>query len=270
MKIARFWTSRGPRYGIVRHDEVIELRASPFVNRDLDPWGPRYRLGELRLLAPTEPSKIILGSRNYRTMLKNRGWAEPGEVMFGLKPLGALAGPDEPILLPPGGGSYTFECELAVVIGRTCAEVSEADVDKYVLGYTCFNDSQVFDIYDKTTLTYHSKGYDSFAPVGPVIQTEMDPNDVRIKAYVNGRLSADTHTSDMIFNPAKLVSTVSHMMTLFPGDIIATGNSGGKLPIKPGDHIDIEIDHIGTLSNPVAARIYPKNAPHEGTAISTI
>ena len=269
MKIARFWTSRGARYGVVERDEVIELRESPFVNRDLDPWGPRYRLDELRLLAPVEPSKIILGSRNYRTMLKNRGWAEPGEVMFGLKPLGALAAPGEPILLPPGAVSYTFECELAVVIGRTCAEISEAEVGEYILGYTCFNDAQVFDLYDRTTLTFHSKGYDSFAPVGPVIQTGMDPNDVWIKAWINGKLEADTHTSDMIFNPAKLVSTVSHMMTLFPGDIIGTGNSGGKLPIKPGDQIDIAIDHIGTLSNPVAARIYPKNALHEGTSFPT-
>ena len=267
MKIARFWTSRGPRYGIVEHDEVVELRESPFVSSNFDPWGPRYRLDEVRLLAPIEPTKIILGSRNYRTMLKDRGWAEPGEVMFGMKPLGALASPGEPILLPPGADAYTFECELGVVIGKTCAELSEEDVDEYVLGYTCFNDAQVLDLYEKTTLTFHTKGYDSFAPVGPFIQTEMDPNNVRIKAYINGKLAADTPTSDMIFSSAKLVSNVSHMMTLYPGDIIGTGNSGGKLPIKPGDRIDIEIDHIGTLSNPVASRIYPKDAPHEGTSV---
>jgi len=265
VRIARFWTSRGARYGIVQLDEVIELRESPFVNHELDPWGPRYRLDELRLLAPVEPTKIILGSRNYRTMLRNRGWSEPGEVMFGLKPLGTLTDPGTPIYLPPGAESYTFECELAVVIGRTCAELSEAEVGRYILGYACFNDAQVLDLYEKTGLTFHTKGYDTFASVGPFIQTEMDPNDVRIKAYINGRLEADTHTSDMIFNPAKLVSTLSYMMTLYPGDVIATGNSGGKLPIKYGDQIDIEIDHIGRLSNPVAARIYPDDAPHEPT-----
>ena len=270
MKIARYWTTRGPRYGIVQQDEVMELRESPFVNPVLDPWGPRYRLDELRLLAPVEPTKVILGSRNYRTMLKNRGWAEPGEVMFGLKPMGALASPNDHILLPPGGGAYTFECELAVVIGRTCAEVSESEVDDYILGYTCFNDSQVFDIYERTGLTYQSKGYDSFAPIGPVIQTEMDPNDVWIKAFINGKLAANTHTSDMIFNPAKLVSTVSHMMTLYPGDVVATGNSGGKLPIKIGDQLDIDIDHIGRLSNAVAARTYPADAPHIGSEVGAI
>lgn len=262
MQIVRFWTAMGPRYGLLDGDEVKELAASPFSAPGLKLAAARYNLSEVRLLPPAEPTKIVLGSRNYRTMLKNRGWQEPGEVMFGLKPLTSLAGPEDPILLPPNGKSYTFECELAVIIGRTCCEVDEADVDGVILGYSCLSDAQVFDIYERTGLTFHSKGYDSFTLVGPTIQTELEPTDVWIKSFINGRQTSNTHTSDMIYGARKLVSVLSYLMTLYPGDILATGNSGGKLPITVGDRIDVVIDGVGTLSNPVVARSYPADSAH--------
>jgi 2-keto-4-pentenoate hydratase/2-oxohepta-3-ene-1,7-dioic acid hydratase in catechol pathway len=247
--LARFLTGWGPRYGLVDGDRIVELRRSPF-EAPPEPWGPSRPLAEVHLLAPCTPSKIVLVSGSYKEVIRAFNKPFPTEPLIFLKPGTAVAGPGEAIRWPPDAGELTHEPELAVVIGRPCRDITPADAARYILGYTCLNDVSAWDILQREVQFTRCKSYDTFAPLGPFIVDGIDPDRLGIRSYVNGQKVLDSSTSDMVFPVREMVSFISRCMTLLPGDVISTGASG-VAPLQPGDRVEIEIDQVGTLGNPV-------------------
>lgn len=252
MILARYMTSDGPCYGLVEGDEIVELRGSPF-GGPVEPWGRVQRLEDVRLLAPCTPSKVVCASTNYGEVLRMFDKPTPEEPIIFIKPGTAVIGPGEAIRIPPGTSRVTHEPELAVVIGRPCSAIPADRIFDYILGYTCSNDLSARDIQDREVHMTRAKGFDTFCPVGPVIVTELETGDLGIRSYVNGEKCLETTTADMIFSVAELVSFASQCMTLLPGDVVSTGASGVG-PARPGDVVEIEVDGIGRLANPVVDR----------------
>lgn len=205
-------------------------------------------------MAPVEPSKIVGVGRNYAAHAAEMGNEVPKEPLIFLKPPSAIVGPDDPIVLTPYSKHVEHECELAVVIGKTCAHLHDSDDPfAYVLGYTCLNDVSARDLQKSDVQFARAKGFDSFCPVGPHIETQLDPRDVLVETRVNGQLRQSSRTSLMIYPVAYLIRWVSRMMTLVPGDVIATGTPAGVAPIVPGDQVEVSVSGIGILHNPVHA-----------------
>jgi len=186
---------------------------------------------------------------NYKDHAEETGLPVPDEPLIFLKPPSAVIGSGEAILIPRGIGRVDYEAELAVVIGRRCKNVSEKEASKYILGYTCFNDVTARHLQKKDGQWTRSKSFDTFAPIGPWISTDLDPTDLAIRLYLNGELRQNSRTSRMIFNVYHVVSFVSRIMTLEPGDVIATGTPSGIGPIRDGDKVVVEIEGIGKLVN---------------------
>ncbi len=199
------------------------------------------------------PGKIIGVGRNYREHAKELANAVPDEPLLFFKPPSAIIGPGEPIVRPRGWQRVDFEGELGVVIGRRCRRVSAADALGYVCGYTIVNDVTVRDLQKKDGQFTRAKGFDSFCPVGPALVAgqELDPTRLRIVTKVDGVVKQDAPTSDMIFDVPTIIAVASRVMTLEPGDLIATGTPAGVGPIQPGNVVEIEIEGIGILKNPV-------------------
>lgn len=199
------------------------------------------------------PSKILCIGVNYRAHAEEMGKTLPSEPLMFMKPPSALIGPGEPIYRPSGYERVDHEAELAVVIGRTARHVRAQDALDYVMGYTCLNDVSVRDLQRKDGQWTRAKGFDSFCPVGPRIVGGLDPRDLAIGARLNGEVRQDSRTSDLIFGVADLIAFVSRYMTLEVGDLLSTGTPSGVGNMQPGDHIEIEIEGIGVLGNPVVA-----------------
>ena len=211
-------------------------------------------LWEARLLAPVEPSKIIGVGRNYAAHAAEMGNEVPKEPLIFLKPPSAIVGPDDPIVLTRYAKHVEHECELAVIIGKTCAHLGDnADPLAYVLGYSCLNDVSARDLQKSDGQFARAKGFDSFCPVGPHIETQLDPSDLTAETRVNGQLRQSGRTSLMIYPVAYLIRWISRMMTLVPGDVIATGTPAGVGPIVPGDQVQVSVSGVGVLHNPVQA-----------------
>jgi 2-keto-4-pentenoate hydratase/2-oxohepta-3-ene-1,7-dioic acid hydratase in catechol pathway len=210
-----------------------------------------YGIVERSTLCVVHPSKIVGVGQNYRAHAKEMGKPIPEEPLLFLKPTTALIGPGGAIVRPRGYERVDYEGELCVVIGRRAHRVSEAEALDQVFGYTILNDVTVRDLQRKDVQFTRAKGFDTFAPAGPCIATGIDPANLRIRTRLNGETRQDSSTSDMIFPVAKLVSFISHVMTLLPGDLITTGTPPGVGNLTPGDRVAIEIDGIGTLENPV-------------------
>ncbi len=204
---------------------------------------------DVRILSPVSPTKIIALGLNYKDHAEETGLPVPDEPLIFLKPPSAVIGSGEAILIPRGIGRVDYEAELAVVIGRRCKNVSEKEASKYILGYTCFNDVTARHLQKKDGQWTRSKSFDTFAPIGPWISTDLDPTDLAIRLYLNGELRQNSRTSRMIFNVYHVVSFVSRIMTLEPGDVIATGTPSGIGPIRDGDKVVVEIEGIGKLVN---------------------
>ncbi|MFQ5586362.1 MAG: fumarylacetoacetate hydrolase family protein [Thermodesulfobacteriota bacterium] len=251
MKIARFSHQGVIRHGIVEGDTVTEAEGE--IESGFRKGEGRYRLEEVRLLPPCVSSKIIAIGLNYRAHAAEFNKELPDEPMIFMKPPTAVIGHGDEIVYPAHmSRRVDFEGELAVVIGREARMVSEEGAGGFIFGYTCFNDVTARDL-QKTDKQYaRAKGFDTFAPIGPWIETELDPLDVRIESYLNGEKRQDTSTTDMIFNTYRLVSFVSQVMTLLPGDVIATGTPSGVGKMKPGDTVEVRIEGIGSLVNRVA------------------
>ncbi len=255
MRIVRFKSGDRPRYGILDGDSVHALRASPFSPRGRaslkeGPDGREYRLDEVKLLAPCTPSKVICLGVNYRSHAVETGLAIPPVPLLFLKPPTAVIGPEDPIVLPrQEKRRVDYEAELGVVIGRRAREVSSERARECILGYTCFND--VSERYSQKSdgQWTRAKGHDTFAPIGPWIETELDPDDLAVESFLNGERRQSARTSDLIFGVDRIISFVSGIMTLLPGDVIATGTPSGIGKMKPGDVIEIRIEKIGTLRN---------------------
>lgn len=214
-------------------------------------------------LPPVEPPNIFAIGRNYKAHAAETGSALPERPMIFMKPTTALVGDGEAIMIPPQApGEVDFEAELAIVIGRTARKVSEADAFKHVLGFTCANDVSARDCQRNDKQWSRAKGFDTFCPLGPWLVTpdEIDPDRLAIRSRLNGRVMQEASTADMVHGCRALVSYLSHQFTLLPGTVILTGTPEGvgmaRTPpvfLKPGDRIEVEIDGIGTLGNPVIA-----------------
>jgi 2-keto-4-pentenoate hydratase/2-oxohepta-3-ene-1,7-dioic acid hydratase in catechol pathway len=211
-------------------------------------------LGELQLLPPVAPTKVVCAAVNYRSHAEEVGRAVPDEPVLFFKPPSAVIPAGQPIVAPRDAGRVDYEAELAVVIGRTCRHVAPDKVAAHIFGYACANDVTARELQKKDGLYGRAKGFDTFAPIGPWIETEVaDTGALGIRTLVNGEVRQQGNTADMIFPVFELVSFVSRVMTLNPGDVVLTGTPPGIGPIVPGDEVRIEIDGVGVLINPVVA-----------------
>jgi 2-keto-4-pentenoate hydratase/2-oxohepta-3-ene-1,7-dioic acid hydratase in catechol pathway len=216
------------------------------------PTGKRLLLETLKLLAPTQPSKVIAMWNNFHALAAKLGLADPAEPLYLLKSPNSFANPHDVIRAPRAGGKVVFEGELAIVIGKRATDVPEAQALDHVFGYTCANDVTVADILHRDPSFQQwvrAKGFDTFCPFGPVVATGLDPATLEVRTYLNGDLRQHYPISDMRFPVARLVSLISADMTLLPGDLILCGTSIGVGSMKPGNRVEVEIDGIGVLSN---------------------
>jgi 2-keto-4-pentenoate hydratase/2-oxohepta-3-ene-1,7-dioic acid hydratase in catechol pathway len=243
-------TSSLPLSGILEEDRVREVSAAP--------WGEwnessrAWRLAEIRLVAPVEPSKIVCIGRNYAAHAAELGNEVPKEPLVFLKPPSSIVGPEETIVLTAYSKQVEHEGELAIVIGRRCAHLRDSDdALANVLGYTCLNDVTARDLQKADVQFTRAKGFDTFCPVGPHIETNLDPANLLVETRVNGALRQSSNTSLMIYPCAFLIRWISRMMTLLPGDLIATGTPAGVGPLAAGDVVEVSVGGIGVLRNPV-------------------
>ncbi len=251
MRIVRYQLGNGaPRYGWVFEEKVGEIEGEIFgVYRRQEASVP---LEEVRLLAPVLPSKIICVGRNYVEHAKEHGAEVPKLPLIFLKPPSAILNPGEPILLPPQSQQVEHEAELVVVIGRRGKNILPEQAKEYVFGYTVGNDVTARDLQRSDGQWTRAKGFDTFCPFGPWIETEFDPSDAMITCRVNGQLRQMGSTREMVFSVPTLIAFISSVMTLEPGDLIFTGTPAGVGPLQEGDVVEVEIEGLGKLRNPVA------------------
>jgi 2-keto-4-pentenoate hydratase/2-oxohepta-3-ene-1,7-dioic acid hydratase in catechol pathway len=249
VKLVRFRHDVRIRTGVLEGDAIRVLSGTFFENPI--PTGGQVSLSEVRLLAPVIPSKVVAVGRNYVAHAEELGNEVPEEPLIFLKPSTAVVGPGDPIPLPSQSRRVDHEAELAVVIGRVCRGVTEEEAPKFVLGYTCGNDVTARDLQERDHQWTRAKGFDGFCPLGPWVETELDPSDLEVVCRVNGEVRQTGRTSAMAYPPAALVSYVSQVMTLLPGDVILTGTPAGIGPLSPGDRVEVEVEGIGVLTNPV-------------------
>jgi 2-keto-4-pentenoate hydratase/2-oxohepta-3-ene-1,7-dioic acid hydratase in catechol pathway len=251
MKIIRYQDRIKISWGVVEGDSVREMDGNPFGHFHLT--SKVKKIGEVKLLSPCFPSKIVALGLNYRDHAQEVKMLIPKEPLIFLKPSTSVIGPGEPIIYPKMSKRVDYEAELAIVIGKEAKKVSEERAADCILGYTCLNDVTARDLQPKDGQWTTAKGFDTFAPIGPWIVTDIDPHHLDVSSYLNGERRQHSNTKNLIFGPRQLVSFISHVMTLLPGDVVATGTPSGIGPMAIGDKIDVVIEGIGTLSNDVAA-----------------
>jgi 2-keto-4-pentenoate hydratase/2-oxohepta-3-ene-1,7-dioic acid hydratase in catechol pathway len=250
LKIYRFRRGRRVLFGVLREDKLYPVEGSIFGEFEVGKNG--IPIGAVTLLPPVRPSKIVGVGRNYGEHSRELGHPVPEEPLLFLKPPTAVIGPNEPILCPPMSRRVDYEGELAVVIKKRARGLGKGDdLSEYVLGYTCINDVTARDLQSKDVQFTRSKSFDTFAPIGPCIATDLDPSRLSVKTFLNGRLRQSSNTGRLIFPVPFLVRFISGVMTLCPGDVIATGTPAGVGPMEPGDRVDVQVEGIGTLSNTV-------------------
>lgn len=251
MKIARFSTGGDPRFGIVDDDEIVVLRGDPMFS-GFDTTEERIPLADVKLLAPVIPrSKVVAVGRNYREHAAELGNEAPAEPLLFLKPNTSVVGPGDTIVRPQQSSRVDFEGELAVVIGSIAKNVSEADAASVVFGYTVANDVTARDLQEKDGQWARAKGFDTFCPLGPVIETEFVVGSQAIETRVNGEVRQSGRLDEMVHSVASVIAYASAVFTLLPGDVILTGTPAGVGPIVAGDTVEVTVEGIGTLSNPV-------------------
>ena len=252
MRIARFSHDDAIRFGIVDGTDLVVLAGDPLF-AGFETTGERVPLGEVALLAPVIPrSKVIGIARNYRDHAAELGNEVPAEPMMFLKPNTSVIGPGDAIVRPAQSERTDYEGELAAVIGRVTKNVSVEDALDYVFGYTIGNDVTARDLQKTDGQWARAKGFDTFCPLGPAIETEFTPSaDVRIVTRVNGEVRQDGTLGAMVHSVAEFISYASHAFTLLPGDVILAGTPAGVGPFVAGDIVEVEITGLGTLRNPV-------------------
>jgi 2-keto-4-pentenoate hydratase/2-oxohepta-3-ene-1,7-dioic acid hydratase in catechol pathway len=236
---------------------VAELMGHPFGvgNDSVRLTGARYPLIDVRLLAPVLPSNVVAIGKNYADHAREMGGEPPPEPVIFLKPSTAVVGPRDPIVYPAElSERVDFEGELAVVIGRLCRQVPAERASEVIFGYTCANDVTARDLQAKDGQWARAKGFDTFCPLGPWIETDLNPADLDLTTIVNGEIRQNTRTSLLLHDVPALVSYVSDVMTLLPGDVLLTGTPAGVGPLKEGDEVSVTIENIGTLTNGVTKR----------------
>lgn len=254
MKIARFSAGGDPQFGIVDDDELVVLAGDPMFH-GYDTTGERVKLADVRLLAPVIPrSKVVCIGMNYAAHVATMQYEVPDNPLIFLKPNTAVIGPDEPIIIPPVDGRITHEGELVVVIGKIAKRVKAADWRDYVFGFTIGNDVSARDVMFADGQWARAKGFDSFAPIGPYIETELDPSALEIETFVDGEPRRKGNTRDMITKVPEIIEFVSDAWTLLPGDIIMTGTPDGLGGFVDGQTVEIHIEGLGVLRNPAKNR----------------
>ena len=269
MRIARFTTGDDPRFGVIMgqvDDQGIPDESCMIVPLTGDPLyvGIQHTreeipLSEVRLLAPVLPrSKVIGIGKNYAAHAAEMASDLPKEPLFFIKPNTSVIGPGDPILYPRQSSEVHYEGELAVVIGRICRDVPVEKAPDVIFGYTVANDVTARDLQRGDGQWTRAKGFDSFCPLGPWIETDLDPHDFEVgcavQTYLNGDLVQDGSTSDLVFDVPTLIAHVSSVMTLLPGDVILTGTPAGVGPMQPGDEVEVFVAGIGNLTNKVVSR----------------
>ncbi|MGC5021109.1 fumarylacetoacetate hydrolase family protein [Micromonospora sp. DT47] len=263
MRIARFAHAKGMSFGVVEGEPeagpqgltIAEIEGHPFGQIQFS--GARWALSDVRLLSPILPSKVVCVGRNYAEHAAEHGSEVPREPLLFLKPSTSVIGPRDAIRLPIFSKQVEHEAELAVVIGAPGARRADrAAAEKAIFGYTCANDVTARDLQRSDGQWTRAKGFDSFCPIGPWITTGLDVSDLEIRCEV-GRNPEEMEvrqlgrTRDMVFDVAGLVSYISHVMTLLPGDVVLTGTPAGVSPLTEGDTVTVRIEGIGELTNPV-------------------
>ncbi len=239
-------------YGTVEPDGIRLYHGSPLFQWERSETV--LPITQVKLLAPVIPTKVVAVGKNYAEHAAEMASELPDTPIIFLKPPTSVIGPMSPIRLPGASQEVHHEAELAVVMGKVARNVAAEDVSSHILGYTVANDVTARDLQRADGQWTRAKGFDTFCPLGPAIDTEFDPTEPHaITATVNGEIRQDGSTSDMVFGVAELVSFISSVMTLLPGDVILTGTPAGVGPIRGGDHVEIDIEGIGVLVNPVVA-----------------
>lgn len=245
-------------FGIVQEkdgkDMVYGITGDPLYT-EIRPTGKIFPLQDVRLLAPVIPrSKVVCVGRNYEAHAAELGNEVPEQPLLFLKPNTAVVGPGEPVVLPEYSHEVSLEAELAVVISRMAKDVDPDHVGSVVLGYTCANDLTARDAQRTESQWFRAKAFDTSCPLGPWIETDLDAGSAGIRSRVDDEIAQDGTTADMIRPVADLVSEISHVVTLLPGDVVLTGTPAGVRTVEAGSRVDVEIDGIGTLTNPVVRR----------------
>ena len=248
-----------PRNGLIEGSKVLEIAG--------ELWGTGERTGKswpldgVKLLPPSAPSKIVCIGKNYLDHAAEMGGPPPKQPIIFLKPPSSILGPEEPIILPRISKRVDYEGEIAAIMGRKCHELrDDEDVRPYILGYTCFNDVTARDIQYGDGQWTRGKSFDTFCPFGPVLETELDPAAATIETFVNGTRKQFVRGSEMIFSVDVIIRFIAQVMTLEPGDVVATGTPSGIGPLAAGDVVEVVVSGIGTLRNPVVG---PSDAPED-------
>ena len=249
MRIIRVEHGGTSYYGILEDGLVFRLHQQP---GHMEP----IPLSEAKVLPLVTPSKVVCVGLNYKAHAEELGYPLPNMPSFFLKPPSSIIGNGEPIVLPSGMGRIEHEAELAMVVGKVCRNLTPEEAEESLFGFTCANDVTAREVQKVDPLIGHCKSYDTFCPIGPWIETELeDINDLSIRCLVNGEVRQSANTGDMIFRPLDLLCFLSRVMTLMPGDVILTGTPPGISPIQADDVVQVSIEGIGTLSNPVEAPV---------------
>jgi 2-keto-4-pentenoate hydratase/2-oxohepta-3-ene-1,7-dioic acid hydratase in catechol pathway len=251
VRIARFSRQGAVAFAVVEGDDLAVLDTHPF--GQLVFTGDRVPLADVRLLAPIIPTKVVAIGKNYADHAREMGDEPPADPVVFLKPSTSVIGPGDRIVRPSGVDRVDFEGELAVVIGRLTKGVPESSAIDHVLGYTCANDVTARDQQKTDGQWARAKGYDSFCPLGPWIETDLDPEALELTTTVNGAVRQQAGTKSMLHGVAELVAYTSAVMTLLPGDVLITGTPAGIGPLDDGDQVSVTITGIGTLTNTVAS-----------------
>jgi len=253
VKYYRVETAGGPRWARSEGERLRLLVGDPFRGASDD--GETLAFAEARFLAPVQPSKIVAIGRNYKDHAAELGNPLPAEPLLFLKPVSSLIGPGDPIRKPAWAGRVDHEAEMGLVIGKTAFDLeSPAAAAGHIFGVTAVNDVTARELQKKDVQFTRAKGFDTFCPVGPCLATSLDVSQLAVTGRVNGEVRQQGNTAQLIFDPAFLVWFVSRVMTLLPGDIISTGTPAGVGPLAAGDVVEVEVEGVGVLRNPVVER----------------
>lgn len=242
------------RNGVIEGNEVREIPGQLWTSRE--PTGPSWPLNSVKLLPPCTPSKIVCVGRNYLEHAKELGNEAPKQPLIFLKPPSSVVAPDEPIVIPRISKRVDYEGELAAIVGRRCQNLQpNENISPYILGYTCLNDVTARDLQKLDVQFTRAKGFDTFCPLGPVIETSLDLADATVETFVNGTRKQYGHTSEMIFSLDVIIRYIVQVMTLEPGDVIATGTPSGVGSLVAGDVVEVSVSGVGTLRNSVIGSV---------------
>jgi 2-keto-4-pentenoate hydratase/2-oxohepta-3-ene-1,7-dioic acid hydratase in catechol pathway len=254
MRLVRFrYGGRIATGAVDEGSETIRVLAGTFFEQPV-PTGEEVPLDDVRLLAPVLPSKVVAVGKNYAAHAAEFDSDVPEEPLLFLKPSTAVIGPGDTIPLPSVSRRVDYEGELAVVIGRLARSVRAEEAFRYILGYACANDVTLRDLQKKDGQWTRAKGFDGSCPLGPWIETELDPNDARVETRVNGDTRQSATTAELTFGVATVIEYITEVMTLLPGDVVLTGTPEGVGKLEPGDRVEVEVEGVGVLANPVEGR----------------